>query len=206
MRPDSCGSLTLSPEHRKRSGKGDSLIHWRSVWLTACSGALAVALAGCGGNTTETNTEAPGPTIERAVAEQLADLSDELASSLESGDSCAASQTAARLRESVTQAINDRKVPEVYLEDLSGLTNELEAQVPPCVEPPPPSDEDDNGDDKKKKKKDKDKDGDDGEEDEATDSIPIEPDPIPTTVATTETTDTESTTSTGTTTSPEDER
>lgn len=195
-------SLTLSPERRKRSGKGGCPIHWRSVWLTACSGALAVALTGCGGNKTDTTAEAPGPRIERAVAEQLADLSDELASSLESGDSCAASQTAAQLRDSVTQAINDGKVPEVYLEDLSGLTNELEAQVPACVEPPPPSDEDDDGDDKKKKKKEKDKDGD---EDEA-ESIPTEPDPIPTTVATTEPTQTESTTTTGTTTGSEEKR
>jgi hypothetical protein len=182
------------PERRKRSGKGGCPIHSRSVWLTACSGAIAVALAGCGGNRTETNVEAPGPKIERAVAEQLAGLSDELAGSLESGDSCAASQTAAQLRASVTQAINDGKVPEVYLEDLSGLTNELEAQVPECVEPPPPpSDEDDDGEDQEKKKKDKKKDGngDDGEDGEPTESI-----------------QTESTTTTGTTTttSSEDER
>lgn len=60
----------------------------------------------------------------------------------------------------MTQAINDRKVPEIYLEDLSGLTNELAVQVPECVEPPPPpSDEDEDGKDKKKKKKDKNDDG-----------------------------------------------
>lgn len=54
----------------------------------------------------------------------------------------------------MTQAINDRKVPEIYLEDLSGLTNELAVQVPECAEPPPPpSDEEDGGEDKKKKKK-----------------------------------------------------
>jgi hypothetical protein len=162
---------------------------------------LAVALAGCGGSTTETNVEAPGPKIEGALAAELADLSDELAGSLESGDSCAAAQTAARLRESVTQAINDGKVPEVYLEDLSGLSNELQEQVPDCVEPPPaPSDEDDDGDEGEKKKKDKgkdkDKDGDDGEEDDATDSTPTEPDPLPITVVTTETTETETTTTT----------
>lgn len=156
-----------------------------------------VALAGCGGDKTETNAEAPGPRIERAVAEQLADLSDELASSLESDDSCAASETAAQLRASVTQAINDGKVPDIYLEDLSGLANELEHQVPACGEPPPPDDEDDDGDDGKKKKgKGKGKGKDDGGEDEATDIIPTETIPIPTTVATTET---EATTTAGTT-------
>lgn len=172
---------------------------------------LAVVLAGCGGSKTETNVEAPGPRIEGALAAQLAHLSDELASSLDSGDSCAASQTAARLRDGVTQAINDGKVPEVYLEDLSGLANELQAQVPECVEPPPPSAEDDDGEDGKKKKKgkgkdkDRDKDEDDGEEDEATESTPTEPDLLPITVVTTETTETEST-PTGTTTTTEEKR
>ncbi len=158
--------------------------------------------------------EAPGPRIERAVADQLAGLSDELAGSLETGDSCAASQTAARLRDSVTQAINDGKVPEVYLEDLSGLANELQAQVPECVAPPPPSDEDDGDDEKKKKKKketedkdrdkgkDKEKDRDDSDEDES-ENIPTEPDLIPTE---TETTPTEPRTPTTTTTGSEEER
>jgi hypothetical protein len=51
----------------------------------------------------------------------------------------------------VTEAINAGEVPEVYLEDLSGFVNEIEAQIPACVEPapPPPDDED------KKDKKDK---------------------------------------------------
>ncbi len=148
--------------------------------------------------------EAPGPRIERAVADQLAELSDELAGSLETGDSCAASQTAARLRDSVTQAINDGKVPEVYLEDLSGLANELQAQVPECVAPPPPPVEDEDDEKKKKKKKkqkedkdkgkDKEKDRDDGDEDE---NIPTEPDPIPTVTETETTEPTATTTTTG---------
>jgi hypothetical protein len=51
----------------------------------------------------------------------------------------------------VTEAINDGKVPDVYLEDLSGLVNEIEAQIPECVEPepppPPPPPPTDEGDD-----------------------------------------------------------
>jgi hypothetical protein len=48
----------------------------------------------------------------------------------------------------VTQAINAGEVPEVYLEDLSGLVNEIEAQIPECAEPippppPPPTEEED---------------------------------------------------------------
>ena len=52
----------------------------------------------------------------------------------------------------MTEAINAGKVPEVYLEDLSGLVNEIEAQIPECVEPAPPPPEDD---DRRKKDKDK---------------------------------------------------
>lgn len=210
-RPVSSGSLTLSPELRPRSGKGGYPIRWRSAWLTACSGVLAIAVAGCGGNGTETDAEAPGPRIERAVAEQLAGLSDELAGSLESGDSCAAAQTAAQLRDSVTQAIADRKVPRVYLEDLSGLANELQLQTPECVEPAPPSDEDDGKEKKKQKDEDKSKDKRDKKDKkdkggEETVSIPTEPDTTTTVTATTETTQTEPTTTTGTTTSSEEDR
>jgi len=163
-----------------------------------------VAVAGCGESRTETNAETPGPKIERATAERLAALSDELAGHLESGDSCAASQSAARLRERVTQAIADRKVPDAYLEDLSGLANELELQTPKCVEPPPPSDDDDNEDEgkgkkkgKKKDKKDTSEEGEDG--DTPAVGVPIDPEipttEIPTTVGvTTETTLTEPTT------------
>jgi hypothetical protein len=49
----------------------------------------------------------------------------------------------------VTEAINAGRVPEVYLEDLSGLVNEIEAQVPECIQQvePPPEDEEEEEDD-----------------------------------------------------------
>ena len=129
----------------------------RSVWLTACSAALAVAVGGCGGNDSE--RQVAGPKIEGAVANELASLSDEVAQQLEEGDSCAARETAARLRAGVTEAINGGKVPDVYLEDLSGVVNEIEAQIPECTasSSAPPKD-DGKGKGKKKghgKKKDK---------------------------------------------------
>lgn len=150
---------TLSPERRPRSGKGGYPIHWRNAWLTAFS---AVLLAGCGGGGAETKETAPGPRIERATAEQLAGLSDEVARRLESGDQCGAAESAVQLRDGVTEAINAGAIPSIYLEDLSGLANELEALIPPCVEPAPPSEptEEDDGKDKKDKDKDKDE-GDD---------------------------------------------
>jgi hypothetical protein len=92
-------------------------------------------------------------------------LSDEVANRLESGDSCGAAESAALLRERLTAAINEGRVPEAYLEELSGAANELELGVPTCIDklppPPPETDEDDEDDDddhgKKGKRKKKDK-------------------------------------------------
>jgi hypothetical protein len=113
----------------------------------------ALALAACGGQGGGVEEQAnPGPTIEEGVAEQLAARSDEVARLLESGDTCAAVMESARLRDELNAAINRGVIPEVYLEDLSGLVNEIQAQIPPCEErepqvppppPPPPSDGDD---------------------------------------------------------------
>jgi hypothetical protein len=114
--------------------------------LTACS---AFALASCGGDEpraeprTETDTAA-APTIKRAVAERLANRSDKVASLLDSGDACGAAQEASSLRADLTAAISENAIPELYLEDLSGLVNEIQAQIPPCQ--PPPTDTGDGGD------------------------------------------------------------
>ena len=102
-------------------------------------------------------SEVEGPRIERAIANELADLSDEVADRLESGDSCSAAESAALLRERLTAAINEGKVPEAYLEELSGAANELELGVPKCIDkippPPPDTDEDEEDDDEGKKGK-----------------------------------------------------
>ena len=105
--------------------------------LTACS---ALALASCGGDEPQaelrTETDTPPPTIKRDVAERLASRSDKVASLLDSGDACGAANEAAALRADLTAAISEDAIPVLYLEDLSGLVNEIQAQIPPC-EPPP---------------------------------------------------------------------
>jgi hypothetical protein len=122
--------------------------------LTACS---ALALAACGGGNTVEERPNPGPVIERGTAEQLAVRSDEVARLLEAGDNCTAMAEGARLRDELNAAINRGVIPEVYLEDLSGIVNEIQARIPPCQRepqvPPPPQ--------KRKKEKG------DGEEDES---------------------------------------
>ncbi|HEX2292289.1 MAG TPA: hypothetical protein VHH55_03185 [Gaiellaceae bacterium] len=125
-------------------------MRWRSVWLTACSAAAAVALAGCGGDDGEARQETVGPPIDGAVASRLADLSDEVASQLTAGDHCAARDAATELRAGVTEAIAEGQVPTAYLEELSGVVNEIEYAIPKCAppsEPPPPPSDDDEEDD-----------------------------------------------------------
>jgi hypothetical protein len=132
--------------------------------LTGCS---ALALAACGGD--EQNVDRPtvtGPTIDAVVAEPLAERSDKVAALLDGGDTCAAREEAARLRADLTEAINADSIPELYLEDLSGVVNELEAQIPPCQQAEPPPTESEKPD---KKDEDKDKDKDKGHEDEGDD-------------------------------------
>jgi len=120
--------------------------------LSACS---ALALAACGGDGEQEQT-APTPRIDAAIAQPLADRSENVARLLDSGNRCAAAAEAAQLEQEVIAAINDRAIPDVYLEDLGSVAHEIVAQVPPCEQP---RDEDDEG--KKGKKKDKKKDKDD---------------------------------------------
>jgi hypothetical protein len=126
----------------------------RNVWLTACS---VVVLAGCGGGsdnsfttTQQRTTTTSAPTIQRAVADQLAGRSDEIARQLDAGDTCGAAHTADRLRNELTAAINAGSIPALYLEDLSSSVNELQAQLQ--CSPPQNDNDDDHGKGKGKKK------------------------------------------------------
>jgi hypothetical protein len=122
--------------------------------LTACS---ALALGSCGGEGKEVEQRTDTwPTIEQSLANRLAARSDAVAARLDSGDACGAAEEAARLRAEVTASIGS--IPEVYVEDFSGLVNEIQAQIPPCEQPDDRMDEDGKGKGKKKGKKHKDDD------------------------------------------------
>jgi hypothetical protein len=112
--------------------------------LTGCS---TLVLVSCGGSGEQKAN--PHPTIAANVASPLAARSDKVATLLDGGDACGAAREAAALRAELTQAID--KIPELYLEDLSALVNEIQAQIPPCPQPPQ-NDDDDNGDQEKKGK------------------------------------------------------
>ena len=119
-------------------------------------------LAGCGGDggREQARSEVSGPRVERALANGLAGRSEEVARRLESGDPCGARAEADALRNDLIAAINARRVPQEYLEDLTAAANEIAEQIPECAppppEPPPPdgeADEDEgNGEDDEKGK------------------------------------------------------
>lgn len=121
-------------------------MRWRSALLTVCS---ALALAACGGGDGGQAEEVTGPPIDAVVADGLAERSEKVASTLDQGDSCGAQREAGLLREDLNAAIADETIPELYLEDLSGLVNEIRAGIPPCEPPtlpPPPTETHDGGD------------------------------------------------------------
>jgi hypothetical protein len=113
--------------------------------LTACS---ALALTSCGGDDQQaerrTDTAAPIPTIERAVADRLARRSDKVATLLDRGDACGAASEAAALEQDFIETSN--RIPELYLEDLGSAIHEIAAGIPPCQPPPPSTETGDGGD------------------------------------------------------------
>jgi hypothetical protein len=115
---------------------------------TACS---ALALAACGGDGEQKQAEPPR--IQAAVAQPLAERSENVARLLDSGDRCGAAAEAAQLEREVIAAINARAIPDLYLEDLGSVAHELVAQIPPCEAPGDDDDENGKGRGKGKGKK-----------------------------------------------------
>lgn len=126
-----------------------------------------LALASCGGGGGDA-TPPPGPAIERATAEQLASTSDAIADALDGGDVCGAASLADDLNAQVIEAINERRIPPAFQEDLQARANELVNSVN-C---PRPTDEDHEDDDEKSKK---DKKKEDKEEAPPEELVPTEP-------------------------------
>lgn len=116
--------------------------------LTACS---AFLLAGCGGGDPADPRTSAAPTIQRPVARQLANRSDEVARLLRSGNACAALGEATRLRAELTRAIDRQLIPQRYRADLARAVNGIRGQIVCRREPPPPPPSEDVG--KKKGKK-----------------------------------------------------
>jgi hypothetical protein len=140
--------------------RGDCLKRSPSGWLSVCSAALALAAAGCGGDSTGSER------LDPVVAERLAAQSDAVADAIEANDGCAAADRLAELR----AALDAEAVPEAIRQEVERVAERefvcvsVPPPAPPPTTPPPPppppvTDDDDHGhdDDDKKGKRKKDK-------------------------------------------------
>jgi hypothetical protein len=120
---------------------------------TVAALSLAIALAGCGDST---RTSAQEPALPRAVANDLAAKSDQIADALDSGDLCGAARLADRLEDAVDAAVSSGQVPPAFQDELEQTATDLQNEVN-CEE----QKEDDKGKGRKK-----------GEGDETTTTMP----------------------------------
>jgi hypothetical protein len=87
----------------------------------------AVMLVACGGKSHRATP--PQPKLPRALAQQLAAASDDVARKLDAGDSCGALASAQALQQQTIAAINARQVPPALQETLLGAVNGLPPQI-----------------------------------------------------------------------------
>ena len=88
---------------------------------------LAIVLAACGGGSDTTGGQAAA--LPRAVADDLAAKSDEIADALDRGDQCGAAHHADELKDKVEAAIADGRVPAAYQDELERTATELQNDV-----------------------------------------------------------------------------
>jgi hypothetical protein len=87
---------------------------------------LAIALAGCGHSA---RTSAEEPALPRAVANDLAAKSDQIADALDSGDVCGAATLADRLKDAVDAAVSSGRVPPAFQDELEQTATDLQNEV-----------------------------------------------------------------------------
>ena len=116
--------------------------HLRNAWLTGCS-ALVLALAGCGGDGSRSETGS-APQIEPSAASELASMSEDVARLVDEGSTCDAAHRADELYNEAHAEVESGTVPPELaphlLENAETLRNELS-----CDEPPPEEDEEEEG-------------------------------------------------------------
>ncbi len=108
--------------------------------LVPCLTALvcAAVLAGCGGGDQEA---APGPTLPRELASDLAAQSDAIADAYAADDVCGAAGQADDLLDAVLAAIQEGRVPAEFQESLTSTANKLVNEINCAEEAPPPEEE-----------------------------------------------------------------
>ena len=109
----------------------------RARALAAILLAAALSAAGCGSGSEQ--HAAPRPTLPPLVASALAARSDEVAAALEAGDDCRARTLAQQLQQETITAIEARRVPSAFQEELMSTATDLAARIA-CVPPAQPED------------------------------------------------------------------
>jgi len=87
---------------------------------------MAIALAGCGEGS---GTSAQEPVLPRAVANELAAKSDQIADALDSGDLCGAARLADRLKVAVEAAVSGGQVPPAFRGELDQTATDLQNEI-----------------------------------------------------------------------------
>jgi hypothetical protein len=93
---------------------------------TVAALSLAIALAGCGDST---RTSAQEPALPRALANDLAERSDQIADALDSGDLCGAAGLADRLKDAVEAAVSGGQVPPAFQDELEQTATDLQNEI-----------------------------------------------------------------------------
>jgi hypothetical protein len=169
----------------------DTPVHRRAF---AAALLVAVALSACGGDGGASDEAEPpaAPSLPRALAEELAAASDDVAELLEAGDGCAAAERAAELREQALAAVESGAVPPQLERPLATAVERLATQI--ACEPATTEEDEDDEDERgkgKAKGKDKDKDKDKGDEEDEDDGDDEDDSPDGTTTTETSATTTE---------------
>jgi len=97
--------------------------------------ALAVGVLGLAA--CEQASEPPSALLPAALANALADRSEEIASQLDAGDACAASQTLGALNAEVQEAASAGEIPAALRAPIEAAISRLDDLVV-CAPPPPP--------------------------------------------------------------------
>jgi hypothetical protein len=114
--------------------------------------AVAFCLAGCGSGSEQ--RVAPQPKLPAPVASALASRSDEVAQALAGGDRCRALTLAQQLQQETIAAINARRVPRAFQEQLGSTVGDLLSRIQCVRAVKPPASGKHKGKGKKKHEKD----------------------------------------------------